>query len=311
MTEKEMLVKAKYLLFILLISCSNIKFINSDNASEATRAVVKKELPKTKVFKLTTQPGQVKFFSFKVPKGLKNNYFICPEKDQGKKDLKHFFYVDGKQAKIFFPESYFSKLKDYECYLEEDGHRYITLKISQKDFPYKSERLRVNKKKVFLSEEAKKRTARERKMLRNLYSKLIPNPLFSEPFSIPIKSKITSYYGTKRVFNNKKQTQHLGNDLRAAVGVPIPSSNNGKVIFVGDLFYAGNSVIIDHGMNIITHYAHLSKIQVQVGDYVPKGTIVGRAGATGRVSGPHLHWGVKIFGHNVDGFSLVKESKNF
>jgi murein DD-endopeptidase MepM/ murein hydrolase activator NlpD len=311
MMVKEMLKKFNNLLLLLLISCGSVEFINSDKAKSEKKVKKSFHKPKTKILKITTQPGQVKLLTFTPPKGTKKNFFVCPDKAQGSKETKHYFYTKNKKAKMFFPESYFAKLKDYECHLKEDDHTYITLKVNVRSYPYKSERLRVNKKKVFLSEEAKKRTARERKMLKEVYSKLIPNPLFSRPFKVPLKSKITSYYGNKRIFNDKKQTQHLGNDLRAAVGVPIPASNNGKVIFTGNLFYAGNSVIIDHGLNIITHYAHLSKIQVNVGDYVPQGTIVGRAGATGRVSGPHLHWGVKIFGHNIDGFSLVKESKNF
>lgn len=91
--------------------------------------------------------------------------------------------------------------------------------------------------------------------------------------------------------------------------MPIPVTNRGKVVFAGNLFYTGNVVIIDHGLNIFSLYGHLSKIKAQVGDIVNQGDIVGLAGMTGRVSGPHLHWGIKINGHNVDGFSLVTESK--
>ena len=133
--------------------------------------------------------------------------------------------------------------------------------------------------------------------------------MFNEPFEVPLDSYITSHYGNRRLFNNKKRSQHLGNDFRAAVGVPIPVANKGKVVFTGNLFYSGNVVIVDHGLNIFTAYGHLSKINVQEGMIVNKGTIVGLAGKTGRVSGPHLHWGVKINGSWIDGFSLVEESK--
>ena len=109
--------------------------------------------------------------------------------------------------------------------------------------------------------------------------------------------------------NNKKRSQHLGNDFRAKIGVKIPVSNRGKVVYVGDLFYTGGVVIVDHGLNIFSLYAHLSKTLVTTGTIVNRGDIVGLSGATGRVSGPHLHWGIKINGHNADGFSLVEESK--
>ena len=98
--------------------------------------------------------------------------------------------------------------------------------------------------------------------------------------------------------------------LEQKVGLPIPSSNNGKVLYVGNLFYTGNVVIIDHGVNLFTVYAHLSKIMVKTGDSVEQGQILGLAGKTGRVSGPHLHWGVKLHGFNIDGFSLVEESQS-
>jgi murein DD-endopeptidase MepM/ murein hydrolase activator NlpD len=100
---------------------------------------------------------------------------------------------------------------------------------------------------------------------------------------------------------------HLGNDFRAPEGTPIPTSNTGKVVYVGDLFYSGKTVIVDHGMQLFSMYAHLSKISVAVGATVNRGDIVGLSGATGRASGPHLHWGIKINGEWIDGFSLVEE----
>ena len=146
-------------------------------------------------------------------------------------------------------------------------------------------------------------------MLAGLYGQSADTPYFNQPFKAPLDSFITSIYGNKRVYNNDHKSQHLGTDYRAAVGVPIPSVNRGKVLFAGDLFYTGGTVIIDHGMDIFTVYGHLSAVKTEAGKIVEPGEIVGLSGSTGRSSGPHLHWGVKIHGHYVNGYSLIDETK--
>ena len=117
---------------------------------------------------------------------------------------------------------------------------------------------------------------------------------------------MTSVYGTRRLFNNVRKSQHLGIDYRAKVGVPIPSSNKGKVVLAQNLFYTGNTVILDHGLGVFTLYGHLNKILVKKGDLVNRRQILGEAGKTGRVTGPHLHWGVKVNGHWVNGDVLTQ-----
>jgi murein DD-endopeptidase MepM/ murein hydrolase activator NlpD len=116
-------------------------------------------------------------------------------------------------------------------------------------------------------------------------------------------------YGIKRVYNKAHRGQHLGTDFRAPGGVAVPAVNRGRIMFAGDLFYTGGTVIIDHGMDIFTVYGHLSEVKVEAGQIVNAGDIVALSGNTGRSSGPHLHWGVKIHGHYIDGYSLIDESK--
>ena len=132
---------------------------------------------------------------------------------------------------------------------------------------------------------------------------------FSEPFMRPLKTKITSNFGYKRVFNNKKDSWHSGTDLRAAIGTKIPAANRGIVRFAGELFFNGGTVILDHGLGVYTMYCHLSKVLVQEGEVVPKGAIIAKSGNTGRSTGPHLHWGTKVNGYWVDSISMVKESR--
>ena len=94
-------------------------------------------------------------------------------------------------------------------------------------------------------------------------------------------------------------------------GTKIPAVNNGKVVFTGDLFYSGHTVIVDHGLGIFTLYGHLSDMAVKVGDGVQKGDIVGLSGNTGRSTAPHLHWGVIIHGDDIDGLTLVEQSQHW
>jgi len=102
------------------------------------------------------------------------------------------------------------------------------------------------------------------------------------------------------LFNGQHESYHRGTDFRARAGTPVYASNFGIVRLAKNLFYSGNIVIMDHGKGIFTNYAHLSKIQVVAGQQVTRGDQIGLSGATGRVSGPHLHWGVKINAAYVD-----------
>lgn len=284
------------LVFLLTVSCAGIKPISN---KESKPVEIKKELPLVESVKsITLQPGKVSYVEFNINLPDGKIELVCNKK-------KVPFIVINNKAKSLIGESYFSKLKPYTCSYKEK----VVLSINVKDFPYKSEKLNVDKRRVTLSKKDLARVIKEREIKRKIYLNSASYFLFEEPFMKPLDSFITSHYGNRRLFNNKKRSQHLGNDFRAAVGVPIPTANKGKVVYTGHLFYSGNIVIIDHGLNIFTAYGHLSKIKVHKGDIVNKGDIVGLAGATGRVSGPHLHWGVKVNGHWVDGFSLVNESE--
>jgi hypothetical protein len=221
-----------------------------------------------------------------------------------------FFYHDGF-VKAYLTDSYFTKApRAFDCEVDYTWHqqqRHRLLWIVQvKKFFYPQERLQVDKKHVILSKADQKRVEAERKITAQVYQNGHPTPYFREGFQRPLDSKITSYYGRRRIFNKGVRTQHLGTDFRAAEGTPIRNVNTGKVVLVADLFYTGNTVIVDHGLEIFSIYGHLSEPQVQVGEMVGPGDIIGLSGATGRVSGPHLHWGVKMQGLNSDGLSLVK-----
>lgn len=293
-----------FIILTFLTACSHkgVKPINAKGEVEKNTYVKLSALFPKEGLHLTVMPGMVNFFEFttKAPNGL--YHMKCRGKDVS-------FIVQDGRAKGYLGENYFSNMKPFQCLINDSKEDIIVAQVKVVPYHYKSEKLNVDKKRIELSAKDLKRVIKEKEIKKNIYLKSAPYFLFSSPFMIPLDSKVTSYYGTKRLFNNKKQSQHLGNDYRAKVGVKIPVANDGRVVFTGDLFFSGKIVVVDHGLNIFTIYGHLSKINVSEGSMIKKGDIVGLAGATGRVSGPHLHWGVKVNGSWVDGHSLVKASK--
>ena len=165
---------------------------------------------------------------------------------------------------------------------------------------YKKEALKVAPRHVKPSPQNLQRIKNEKKEIRRIYASSSKTRLWYGSFNKPLAGDITSAFGTQRLFNGQLQSYHRGTDFRAGTGTPVYASNFGIVRLAKNLFYSGNIVIADHGKGIFTNYAHLSKIQVVAGQNVTKGVQIGLSGATGRVSGPHLHWGVKINGAYVD-----------
>lgn len=296
-------------LLLLFTSCSIIKPIDNLNKEKASSLNINEPLVNS-VTDVLLYPGKVTYVEF--PINLKNG-----RENLQCKNRNVPFFVKNKIAKLYLSESYFSDLNEYKCYYKlsnaqdtTNESRELILHVKLKAFNYKSERLYVDKRRVTLSKEDQLRVEREREITKKIYQNTASFYLFDGPFYSPLKSYITSHYGTRRLFNNKKKSSHLGNDFRAAIGVPIPVSNRGRVVFTGNLFYSGNVVIVDHGMDIFTLYGHLSKIKVTTGTVVNRGDILGLSGRTGRVSGPHLHWGVRLNGNAVDGFSLIEASRS-
>lgn len=290
----------------LFSSCAGVKTINqSVNGNTNKESIAKptqKKLKTNGLFKGKIKPGEVALLKVEGP-FTKNGVLSCDSKDID-------YFIKENKLLAFVSETYFSDMKPFDCYYNDKKHEPIKIaefRVIKKKFP--SETLKVDKKRVFVNKKNSARAARERRARARAYKNSPDRPYFFMAFKRPIESLVTSIYGSKRIFNNKKQTQHLGTDYRAAVGTPIRAANRGKVVISRDFFYTGNTVIIDHGLGIFTTYGHLSKRNVQEGEIVPEGTIIGEAGATGRVTGPHLHWGVTVNNLAVEGDSLVKASQ--
>lgn len=151
------------------------------------------------------------------------------------------------------------------------------------------------------------RIARESAMAMDVARRAHDTPrLWEGPFARPRDSRITSRFGTGRVFNGELRSRHFGVDFAGSRGAPVRVANRGIVALVADFYLAGTAVYVDHGEGLVTGYFHLSKAEVAVGDTVSRGDIIGRVGATGRVTGPHLHWIARYGTVTVDPLSVVE-----
>lgn len=166
--------------------------------------------------------------------------------------------------------------------------------------PYANESLRVDPRTVRVSEEVRRRAARERRQVVPLFS-LRTNPSFSLPLATPLADAPPARnFGTRRLFNGEPRSAHGGVDYRAKVGTPVLATEGGLVVLAAHHFFAGKSVFVDHGAGLLSMYMHLSRIDVRVGQRVGRGERLGLTGATGRVTGPHLHFGFRWRGARVD-----------
>ncbi len=124
---------------------------------------------------------------------------------------------------------------------------------------------------------------------------------------MPLKGVTTGgNFGRRRVLNGEARSPHAGVDFPAATGTPVYAAQSGRVVLAENLYYSGNTVVIDHGYGIYTLYAHLSEIAVKAGDPVEASAEIGKVGATGRVTGPHLHWGLTIDHARVNALQIVQ-----
>lgn len=189
-----------------------------------------------------------------------------------------------------------------------DPHGYQTRPISFDVVAgkYRTDVLKVDSRRVNPNKKDRKRANREHQEVKHIYASGSKQRLWKGSFQLPVDNEISSSFGNRRVFNGKLKSYHNGLDFRSPQGTPIYASNSGIVRVAKDLFYSGNAVVIDHGTDIFTIYAHLSKIKVAAGQRIEKGQRIGLTGATGRVSGPHLHWGVKVDGIAVNPLQFVE-----
>ena len=150
----------------------------------------------------------------------------------------------------------------------------------------------------------------ESRFTQAILATMTPQRLWTAPFRVPVPHKANSRFGSRSVFNGEARNPHAGTDFLSPAGTPIHAPNAGRVVAARDLFFSGRTVILDHGLGVFSQLAHLSRIDVAEGDLVQAGQVVGRVGATGRVTGAHLHWGLRVGAARVDPLSLVAVMDN-
>ncbi len=175
---------------------------------------------------------------------------------------------------------------------------------------YPVQHLSVPKKMVTPPEEVLDRIRRESAMVQKALAGSYPGRLWEIPFVPPLEGAVTSPYGTTRTMNGVKKGIHTGVDLRAAMGTPVVAPAGGVVVLADDLYFAGKCVYIDHGRGVFSVMMHLSEIAVSTGDRVRSGDLVGKTGCSGRVTGPHLHFGVRVHGKWVNPLPLVAKGQS-
>jgi murein DD-endopeptidase MepM/ murein hydrolase activator NlpD len=182
-----------------------------------------------------------------------------------------------------------------------------TVRITVRRGKFATESLHVEKEFVEPDPEQIKRANEERDQLRHIFDQVAAEKLWTGKFRVPLDGVTTGgNFGKRRILNGQPGSPHGGVDFPATTGTPVHAAQSGRVALAQELFFSGNTVVVDHGLGIYTFYGHLSAIEVKTGDAVESGQVLGKVGATGRVTGPHLHWGLTVERARVNPLQLVQ-----
>ncbi len=190
--------------------------------------------------------------------------------------------------------------------LHEGGNS--TYPFTVRDKAYETQHITISdKRKVNPNKLDLERIGRERKLIRAALDTWEQTPSVPLPLSLPVDGRLSSPYGLRRFFNEQPRKPHSGLDIAAPKGTPVRSAQSGQVVATGDYFFNGKTVFVNHGQGLVTMYCHLDSIAVEPGSRVERGEPIGTVGMTGRVTGPHLHWGVSLNRNMVDPSLLLPE----
>ncbi|MDD2790770.1 MAG: M23 family metallopeptidase [Sulfurimonas sp.] len=254
--------------------------------------------------------GRTTYISFEKEKNI--IYSKVSHKDESFGVFEH--PLDATKMYALIPISYYqtpSQEKLTLTYTKNGAAFSEEMFIKVEDGKYTKEQIQVSSSKVNPTSKAvKDRTEEEYAEAMRIYGTVNKESYIKSAFIAPMQSVITSDFGKARVYNDSLKGYHSGTDYRAAVGTPIVASNNGVVALVAERFYSGGTVLIDHGQGIYTCYFHMSKFDVKKGQKVKKAQQLGLSGASGRVTGPHLHFAVRINKVQVDPLQFIELMNN-
>jgi murein DD-endopeptidase MepM/ murein hydrolase activator NlpD len=187
-----------------------------------------------------------------------------------------------------------------------EQHKEIALKVKAKSF--RTESFTVPPSFDEMTPETLEEIRREQAAFARAFETSASERLWDGPFVRPVaQQESASSFGLRRIINGMARAPHTGTDLSAPAGTEVLAANHGRVVLVGNYFFAGGSVVLDHGGGLFTMYFHLSEFKVEEGSMIRKGDVVGLSGATGRVTGPHLHWGARLANARIEPFELLKK----
>jgi hypothetical protein len=221
-----------------------------------------------------------------------------------------FFEAEGKEYRSLLGIDFRLNPGTYplEVQVSTPGNSPFTystsIEVEKKEFGKQSLTLPENM--VTLDEATLKRVRKEAAEFRRLWDIYTPKRYWHGNFVRPVPGKLSTPFGLGRILNGEPRSPHSGVDLRANLSEPVRAANHGRIVLVGHFFFHGTAVVIDHGWGLYSMYFHLSKANVAEGDLVGKNYVIGLAGSTGRATGPHLHWGVRLGGARVDPFALMR-----
>jgi murein DD-endopeptidase MepM/ murein hydrolase activator NlpD len=189
---------------------------------------------------------------------------------------------------------------EYSVSVEQPGANPRPVQFTLTDKKYRTQTLKVAPGQVNLAPEDEARVAQEQEKVKAALAGFSPDAPPTLRLTAPVNGPRSSSFGLRRVFNGESRNPHSGMDIAAPTGTQVKAPLAGRVVDTGTYFFNGGNVIVDHGQGFMTMYCHLSKIGVEVGQELKRGDVLGAVGATGRVTGPHLHWGVYLNGSAVD-----------
>ena len=174
---------------------------------------------------------------------------------------------------------------------------------------FATRRLQVSGKYVNPPQKVLSRIQSEARKTSMILAGVEPTRFWRGAFTIPVPGEPTSSFGRRSILNGQPRSPHSGTDFQAALGTPVKAPNGGRIALVSDLYFSGNTIILNHGQGLYSLFAHLSTVSVSEGDLVGHGDVLGRVGSTGRVTGPHLHWSVRLNESRIDPLALMQVSE--
>lgn len=218
--------------------------------------------------------------------------------------------LDGGQAETFLPAPAKRPKSGSQALVVQAGGVEVRRAVAVRAVRWPVQKLKVAPKYVNPPQSVSRRIAAERKRTAEALSRAWSERLWKGAFVQPLKRMTTTnVFGGKRFFNGELRSRHQGLDLRGATGTPVRAVASGRVLLAEEQYYSGNMIYVDHGDGLLTLYCHLLRIDVRPGERVQAGQTLGLVGATGRVTGPHLHFGVRLRGQMVNPAALFVASK--